>query len=770
MIDAPLVRWMLGLERLPADAESVRLAWTHPVPAWMAAAACFLALGAAWLSYRGIHVAPRHRRVLCALRAATILLLAALLAGPVLEVPRESVDPDSVIVLADRSRSMTVEDVPGPGGTSRSRDAALRELAAAAGPFSSVGDEHRVEWLAFGDGTTPLRAGAAGIEVGDPTADRTLLASAVEQAIDRSPGRAIAAIVLLTDGRTTEPPDRALVRRLQAEGIAVSAVALGAPAALGDAAIASVQSPRRAFPKDIVPVEAVVERRGPARTRPLRAELVDLSTGTVLDAAELAPLPAGDAPSREPVQLVARPTAAGDARWEVRLALPDGARDLLPANDRRAIPVTLVDRPLRVLYVEGYPRWEYRYLKNMLQREQSTESAVMLLSADRDFAQEGNTPISRLPRTREEFDRFDLFVLGDLPSSFFSGEQLSELRRAVAERGAGLVWIGGERSTPRSWGGTALEELLPFLGPLELERLAEPVHLRPTPLAARLGVLRLSDDPKGEFPQELSGGADWAALEWVQRIAPRSLKPTAEVLAESVPGNGDEPAPIVVSMRYGAGTAVYVATDEVWRWRHGRGETYPERFWVQMLRSLARPALGSGREEVRLSAEPARAAVGDTVRVEVELPPGMPAGSVALEAVPEDAARPPEEFDASPLPGGGFAGQWMPGSEGRWTIRPRDPALAARAGRGAAVEPVRNDRELRDAESDRALLATLAAETGGRVVDASDAASLVQSLPNRSVRIENPVRDPIWSSPAALAAVLALLASEWALRRAWRLA
>ena len=770
MIDGPVVRWALGVERLPADAESVRLAWMHPVPAWAVALAFCLAVGAAWLSYRGVHVAPGRRRLLCALRAATIILLAALLAGPVLEVPRESVDPDSVIVLADRSRSMSVEDIPGPGGTHRSRDAALRDLAAADGPFSSMGDEHHVEWIAFGDGTTPLRSGASGIEIGDATADRTLLASAIEQAIDRSPGRAIAAIVLLTDGRTTEPPDRTLVRRLQSEGIAVSAVALGAPVALGDAAIASVQAPRRAFPKDIVPVEAIVERRGPARARSLRAELVDLSTGTVLDSSDLPPVPAGDGAPREPVQLVARPSAPGDARWEVRLVAPDGARDLLPANDRRAIPVTLVDRPLRVLYVEGYPRWEYRYLKNMLQREQSTESAVMLLSADRDFAQEGNTPISRLPRTREEFDRFDLFVLGDLPSSFFSGEQLSELRRAVAERGAGLVWIGGERSTPRSWGGTALEELLPFLGPFELERLGGPVHLRPTPLAARLGVLRLADDPKAGFPEELAGGADWAALEWVQRIGPRSLKPTAEVLAESVPGPEGEAVPIVVSMRYGAGSAVYVATDEIWRWRHGRGETYPERFWVQMLRSLARPALGSGREEVRLAAEPARASVGEAVRVEVELPPGMPAGSVALEAVPEDASRPPEEFDAAPLPGGGFAGQWVPGAEGRWTIRPRDPALAARAGRGAAVESVRNDRELRDAESDRALLETLAAETGGRVVGASEADALVRSLPNRSVRIENPVRDPIWSSPAALAAVLALLVSEWLLRRAWRLA
>lgn len=770
MIGNAAIRWLLGLERVPVDAAGVRLGWEHPVPAWAIAAGIAAAIAAAWLSYRRIAVTAGQRRTLVALRSATLVVLAALLAGPVLELPRESVDPDSVIVLADRSRSMSVEDVPAAGGY-RSRDAALRQLASAQGPFASVGGEHRVEWLAFADGVTPLRAGADGIEVGDAVGDRSLLATAIERAMERSPGRAIAAIVLLTDGRTTEAPDRALVRRLQAEGIAVSAVALGAPAALGDASIASVQAPRRAFPRDLVPVEAVIERRGPARARAVRVELVDLATGTVLDSADAPPAGDGDGPSRDAVQLVARPSAPGDARWELRLAPTDGARDLLPANDRRAIPLTLVDRPLRVLYVEGYPRWEYRYLKNMLQREQATDSAVMLVSADREFAQEGNTPISRLPRTREEFDRYDLFVLGDLPASFFTGEQLVELRRAVAERGAGLVWIAGERSTPRSWGGTALEELLPFAGSLELERVGEPVHLRPTPLAARLGVLRLADDPKAEFPQELtSKGAPWSALEWAQRIPRQALKPTAEVLAEAEAETGGERAPLVLSMRYGAGAAAYVATDEVWRWRHGRGEAYPERFWVQILRALARPALGSGREEVRISAEPGRAAVGEPVRVEVELPPGTPAATVALEAVPEDSTRASEEFDAAPSPSGGFAGQWVPESEGRWTIRPRDPALAALAGQGAALETVRSDRELRDAEADRPLLEALARETGGKVVGADDAPSLVRSLPNRSVRIENPVRDPVRSSPAALLLVLALLAGEWVFRRLRRLA
>ena len=774
---------MFGLQSLPVDATVVRFAWerTIPISAWLLV--CVLALLVAWGSYRNVAIPTTKRRALCSLRTITIIFLIALFLGPLLEVPQESVEPDSVIILADRSRSMEVADLSDSLNGPKSRDAALWELASSDSPFALIGNEHRVAWYGFSDALTPLtRADDGSVAIGDAIGDQSLLSRSIEQALSRSSGRQVSAVVLLTDGRTTDPPDRNLIRRLQAEGVTVSSVVLGADVAVGDTAIATVQAPKRAFSKDIVPVEAIIERRGPARARASRVELVDTATGTVLDFAEL---PAGTsvtselAPQRDTVQLVASPVTTGDARWEVRVSdslvantTTDGQplRDLLPVNNRRAVPITLVDRPMRVLYIDGYPRWEYRYLKNLLQREQTIESSVMLLSADRDFAQEGNTPIARLPRTREEFERFDLIVIGDIPATFFTGEQLLEMKRAVAERGTGLAWIGGSRSTPRTWHGTSAEELLPFTGPYELERLSMPVNLSPTPLAARLGVLRLADDPKSAFPAELlSADEGWAQLEWAQRIPIQSLKPASEILAESAQEIEGGHAPLVVGMRYGAGNVLYVATDEIWRWRNGRGETYPERFWVQLLRSLARPSLGIGREEVRIAIEPGRAVVGDTVRVEVELPAGAPPATVALEAIPEDSRGSAVDIVAMPGLSGLFVAAWSPEREGRWKIRPRDPSLAARAGDGAILEVTRSDRELRDAEADRPLLESLARETGGRVVRPADAAALVRSLPNRSIRTENPLRDPIWNSPLALAILMSLLASEWIIRRSARL-
>ncbi|MBL9141625.1 MAG: hypothetical protein JNK53_07145 [Phycisphaerae bacterium] len=469
--------------------------------------------------------------------------------------------------------------------------------------------------------------------------------------------------------------------------------------------------------------------------------------------------------------LVARPGGAGESEWEVRVSEVGGGDDLVPANDRRTMPVTLIDRPLRALYVEGYPRWEYRYLKNLMQRESTIESAVMLLSADRDFAQEGNTPITRLPRTREEFERFDLIVIGDVGAGFFTTEQLREMQRLVSERGAGLVWIGGQRQMPRSWQGSPLEDLLPFTGPLELERLGAPVNMQPTPSAQRLGVLRLSDDQRSDFPSDLTDpDVGWSKLEWAQRIPAGTVKPTAEVLGTSVQSVDGEHAPLVITMRYGAGSVLYVAPDEICRWRYGRGETYPERFWLQLLRMLARPALAAGRDQVQIGVEPARATVGDTVRVEVELPPGPLPEKLVLEAVPDRIGVAPVDVEARLGSGGTLVATWTPESEGRWTIKPRDPTLAAQSGAGGQVQVVRSDRELRDAESDRALLQTLATGTGGRVVSPSQARTLAALLPNRSIVTEDPLQEPLWSSPLALAAFLTMLVAEWIGRRWSRLA
>ena len=130
---------------------------------------------------------------------------------------------------------------------------------------------------------------------------------------------------------------------------------------------------------------------------------------------------------------------------------------------------------------------------------------------------------------------------------------------------------------------------LPRGGSRGLAPIGVPVNLGPTPVADRLGVLRLSSEPQQSWRRDLvDPNFGWSKLHYAQRIEPGRLKPTAEVLTTTARLFQGTPLPLVMHLRYGAGQSIYIATDEIWRWRYGRGELYPERFWVQLIRMLWR--------------------------------------------------------------------------------------------------------------------------------------------------------------------------------------
>lgn len=778
-----VVRWMLGIRDLPVGAEGLRLAWEHPLPGWVWLLA-IVAIGVfAVASYRGLDAPIRRRGFLAGLRAALLLMLVTCVAGPMLELPREEVEPDWVAVLVDRSRSMNVRDgADGVDGRER-REATLRKVLDEAGePWRDPGRSRRVLWLGFGDGANelePVEADpdvdrASPVRLDDPDGWRTMLSNAMDEALRRTAGRPLAGIVLLSDGRTEVPPDRELVRRLTAAAAPVQVVPLGAADPIGDAAVARIEAPRRAFLQDAVPVVVRLDNRG--REGEATIELVDEDDGRVLDSTTIDLDP--DSASVIETVLTARPVPGGEAgsrRWAVRIT---GDTDLVPENDTSGFVVELVDRPLRVLYIEGGPRWEYRYLKNLLVREPSIESSVMLLSADRDFAQEGNTPLARLPRDADEFARFDLVILGDLPSGFLTEARQAAIRELVERRGGGLVLLGGPRSMPSSWSESALADLVPFTGGFDLERRDDAVTVEPAPQATRLGVLRLDDSSDSGWPVDLSDpDFGWSRLQWVQRIDPERLKLTAEVLADAV-GVEDptDRTPLVVAMRYGAGQVLYLASDEIWRWRYGRGETLHERFWIQLLRLLGREAVEADLP-VRLVATPTEAVVGRPVLVTVDLIDGSlvpdPPETVLVEARDEDGEI-VTTAELAPTAESTWTGSIVPDRLGPLEITIAEPGLAAiAAGTEVRFEVGRPDDELRLADADHALLEALAEETGGRVHPIDGGSPVLdrvhEAIPNRAIVTEVPIRERIWTSPLFFLLILVLAATEWSVRRLSRL-
>lgn len=788
-----LVRWLLDIEAPADQAARAGLVFERPMPGWAWFLVLVGCLGAAWWTYRRLRGPTAGRAILGSLRAALLVLLAVLLAGPALRIAHESVEEDWVVVLADRSRSMSIRDgAPGEGGRRRTRsdalDAAIRDSR---GAWERIGADRTLLWLGFTGGAFDLVGTTADRESSEAAraamasaderglGDRTLIDDALNQALQRAAARPVAGIVLFSDGRTTAPPSRATLRRLQASAAKVFVVPLGSTESAGDLAIAKVDVAQRSFVRDEVPVHVEVERTGErSTTAGATVRLVDAATGERLAEAKVGEFAEGS--DTATVTLLPRSEEPGKREWRVELDAGEG--DLVAENNQRVAQVELVDRPLRVLYIDGYPRWEYRYLKNLLVRESTIESSVLLLSADRDFAQEGNLPITRLPRTKEEFAQFDLFILGDVPSGFFTPEQLEIMRDQVAQRGTGLMWIGGERSTPKSWDGTPLAELLPMRPPLALAATDSAVNVVATSAATTLGLLRLGGGDS--WPAELSDPkVGWSRLEWSQAIPVEQLKPTAETLAVGVPADSghsdrDRTWPLIVAMKYGAGETVYVATDEIWRWRYGRGERYTEQVWLPLVRMLGREALAGGGSSAALRAVPARVQLGQSVRLELVIDDarlvdrGDAVVTAEVEHVEEGAAakgggtKSEIELVRTARPGE-FAATLAPDEVGRFVAR--IPAGAA-AGAETAFECERPDDETRKASADHATLESIARETGGEVLRPEDLARLPDLLPKRSVVTEHATYEPLWDTPLSLLLIVLLATVEWLGRRWMRLA
>jgi hypothetical protein len=779
----PWLDRILGVRSLSTGGEGVTFQFAHPVPAWawvfIVAACGGLALWTYW------HLQGRRgaRYALGLLRAGLLVLITALLCGPQLVRQNERIEPDCVVVMIDRSASMTIPDADAPGGGREPREQQLARALAGAGPaLADLSRDRRTLLLGFDSDAYDLPATGGVPTLHPPQGRRTAIGQALEQGLRRAGSRPVAGVILVSDGRSADAVGPALLRQFEARQVPIFVVPLGSAKETADLALARVEAPAWAFVGDLVPVTVTVDRYGAADSGG-RVQLVDRATGEVLDEHRLDP----ESPD-QPLTLVARRSEAGAGEWRVQV-LPDQP-DLSPANNARDLSVEFADRAIRVVYIDGYPRWEYRYLKYLLVREPTVRSAAMMLAADRRFLQEGSEPLGALPRTQAEWNAIDVLILGDFRPALLSEEQMVQVRRLVSERGGGLIWLAGGSYLPTGWRGAPLADLLPFSlaadggstdsgGP---RPWSSPVVIAPGPAAERYGLLHLGEDAQEPWPGHLSDfSLNWNLLRWAQRIEPRLVKPTAEVVAEARSAAG-EAAPLLLTMRYGAGRVAYVATDETWRFRYGRGEDLPERLWIPLIRLLARESLGRTGKPAILTVTPSRAQAGQQVPVTLRLidqalierraasvrvrftRAGADSGAPRTSEV---VLRPEKEDEAGASL---FTGLWPAREPGEYRVEAIDPLLEGLEV-ATAVEVLLPDDELRTPQTDHDLLTRLAEATGGEVVPPEQFGTIPARLPNRELRLlGTPDVETLWDKAAVWVLLMLLMACEWVGRRVIKLA
>ncbi len=765
-----MIRWLFNLDYLPSGDE-FHLGWLAPWPLWLWILVILGIFVFTIWCYRGSSRAPKRHVALGLIRFILLVVVAVLLNGPVLESHRELHTVDQVLVLIDESGSMAVPDVvDDPLQDNRmTRQEQVRRLLEETGEeWDRISEERDVRWFGFHGHPYQMDAPDHSIPLNleRPLGSHTRIDESIARAIAVSAGGPISAAVVFSDGRSDHGLKSRPIADIRSAGVKVIVVPVGSAEAMGDLVLESVTAPDQAFTGDRVPVQVAITRRGSTKEA-FDIVLRDRRTGIELDRKRVD----GGEQVRVEETLMGVPDLGGTATWSITIE-PDKP-DLVADNNQKDLDVELLDEPLRVLYVEGSPRWEYRYLKNLLIREKSIESSIMLLSADRSFAQEGDRPLSRLPVTVDEFSQFDVIIIGDVPSGVMSPEQHHLLQEAVAAGGAGLLWIGGEISTPSSWAQTELADTFPFNGPFEMPSIGSPVQMQPTDEARRSGVLQLSDDGSSQWPQVLQDeNTDWSKLQWAQWIQPSQLKPTSSVLAETIRvRDQDLPIPLIMSIRYGIGRSIYVTTDEIWRWRYGRGEQLGEQFWIQLIRHLGRASLAAAREIAELVPSQRQIPVGQVLQLklkvfdestQINMPESISVSVINTEgrlSTNLDLQQSAQDLDT-------WTGAWVPAWAGifRLSVDLNGVDIETQV----RVEDV--TLEYQRPETDHDSLATLAEMTGGEVVEPDSIESLFNSLPDRSINETEIRRAGLWDAPFIFILLMVLLTLEWTGRRLLRLA
>ncbi|QDU31985.1 hypothetical protein KS4_00130 [Poriferisphaera corsica] len=757
--------WMLGLRDVSVLREGSRVMVGWEMPGWMWGVVLCVGFLVSGLSYQRLHGKRWVRIGLSLMRGSVIGLLVWLLLEPMVVEREERVEEDVVVVMLDRSGSMGTRDME--GGESRFEAGMMgAEIL-----LDGIDDEREVSGVMFDVAVHGYERGEEKV-----SGEGTDLGGSLVEAVKRQGDRPIGGVVVLSDGREVGGMGRGNLRWLKERGVAIYPVVLGRGDEMFDVMIERVDAPKRVFEGDHIPMSVRLKVRGDQENAlgvgDIVIKVVDEKDGRVVAEKAMGGVMNGV------VELVVKEGAGGGGLYRVVAEVQGDQVEREIGNNERTVRVEVVDEPMRVLYVEGYPRWEHRYLKNMLVREKSIRSSMYLFSADRDFAQEGDDPIKRLPRVREEMGVYDLVVLGDVSPGQYETGFLEGLKDLVADEGMGLVMIGGERFMPRVYAGTVLNDLMPMKSASGVQRMVRGsgrYQFEVTGEGVEMGIFKV-----GEGEQDVLGGGgrlQMPAFSYAQDLG--DLKVSAEVLgrfvdAESNGRQGELAGESgVVWMRYGAGRVLYVGTDEFWRWRYGKGERYFEQAWLGMLRFVGRGRVGKiGEGDARVVVSQDQVEIGDGVLIELEIRGGGVGSHEVLEVVQinDDGKRDAGKVRMQRVMDGGrglggwarYVGEFMGEGVGRFELR-----YGESTGR---VEVLSGEDEMLDVRADIAGMRQLAEQTGGELIAFEDVGDLRGLIPSRARVVPMDRKEGLGRSPGVFGLLLLLLGIEWVGRKLVRLA
>lgn len=726
-----------------------------PWPLWTLALAILVAGAALFFHVRRNHglLSGARPLVIWLLETGMVALLLFLLWHPALSVATLRPQQNVVAVLVDNSKSMGISDA---GGT---REAAAKKVLDG-GLLKGLSDKFQVRLYEFGK--EPARIPSP--DALNASGQATRIGDTLERVLAESSSLPLGAIILLSDGADNSGGiNLDTIAAIRRQRIPVHTVGFGREHPDHDVEVEDAVMPSRALPKSRLTAQVTFQSYGFSGTK---AKLSVRQDGKVLAARDVSLKGDGILQTES---IVFNCGEKGPKTLDIGLETVAG--DENPRNNRLTRLVTVDDRKPRILYMEGEPRWDFKFIRRSLDDYNDIELFTILRTTQNKILTQttGNTVEKSLeqgfPSKAEDLFSYQGLIIGSVEANYFTPTQQQLIRDFVDRRGGGLLFTGG-RATLSDGGypGSPLEDLVPTKMPTvrgTFHRDFSPVEL--TNEGALSMICRLDDDPAKNAER-------WKKMPMVanyQEVGEK--KPGASTLLSVIPP-GKRAMPLLVTENYGRGRTAVLATEGTWRWRmwlpHDDMTMFT--FWQQMFRYMVTDTPG------QISATTPKTVLSDDthvpIRVEVRDKEYKPVVNANVQArfMGPDGASATIPLNPQPLEEGVYSGDWTADAPGTYVTE----IIAGRDTEELGRQVLTFRREDGVAENfhtgqNRELLEKLADQTGGRYYRPEDAAKLGTDITYSEAGITARETRDLWDMPIVFLLALSIRASEWLLRRKW---
>ena len=735
----------------------------RPTLATYLAALAVVAVGVVtYRTYREVRAnsRPVDRMVLTGIRLTILALVVLCLFRPVLVLSQVVAQQNFLGVVIDDSRSMEIAD---RDGETRA-DFVTQQFGGEESPLlTALADRFALRLFGFSSSTDRIES--VDELVFDGT--QTHLGQALARAHEELDGVPLSGLVVISDGAdNAEEPLADALLPLEAAGVPVFTVGLGREEYSRDIQLSRVDTPRSVLKGAALVVDVVVTQNG------YRGETVSLQVedeGRIVADQDVT-LP----DDGEPVTVRVRFTAAdaGPRLFSFRVTpRPD---EMVTQNNERNVLILVEDTREKILYFEGEPRWELKFVSRAVADDQNLQVAMLQRTAENKFmrigVEDAEDLVGGFPRTREELFQYRAIILGSIEANFFTPDQLRMIADFVSERGGSLLMLGGQRAYAEGgYAGTPVADVLPVV-------LGEPTgedeagffletDVRPTRAGATHPATQIADT-------EEASGARWLELPPITLVNEiREVKPGATTLLTS----GDESLIVLAFQRYGAGKALAFPVQDSWIWQMHADIPVDDQTHETLWRRLLRWLVDGVPDQV----------VADLPKDRVELDE-----SLALRAEVDDAnyeeinnsqvsawiTDPDEELIEVPMDwtadrDGEYVANFAPRKEGLYEVRMEATSDGDLLGSDTAyIRVAPSDSEYYDSTLRTPLLQRVAEETGGRFYTTDTVDSLVDDIQTVGGGVTVIEERDLWDMPIFLLLLLLLMLGEWGYRRSRGLA